>query len=228
MSFRIVPLAAPLAAALAVASTPAMADDFQQWATLSAKKDLSDRFVISDEIVARFSDDRNGLYEIENSLLLGYKFNKSVTAWAGYVHNPNYNAGDFTVMERRAREQVTVDNFVKLGKASVSARIRLEQRWRDGIDGTAWRTRPYLKIAVPLGGKSAPTFNLTEEAFVNLNNTSFQSKDGLERLRTAASLSFPISKALKLEAGYLNQHRFVSNGPDTDDHALTGSVSLSF
>jgi len=217
-----------LAVALATLPAPAFADDFQQWATVSAKVDLSDKLVVSNELVARFSDDRNGLYEIENSLLLGYKFNKSVTASAGYVHDPNYNAGDFSVMERRAREQVTVDNFAKIGLASLSARMRLEQRWRDGIDGTGWRVRPYLKVGIPLGGKSAPNLNVTGEAFINLNNTSFQTKDGLERLRSAMSLSFPVSKSLKIEAGYLNQHRFVSNGPDTDDHVLTASLAFSF
>lgn len=220
-----------LAAALpcSVLSTPALAqDDFQQWLSASAKIDLSGKLVLQDEIVARFSDDRDGLYEIENSLLVGYKLTDKVTAWAGYVHNPNYAAGDFTVMERRAREQVTVDNFAKLGGASLSARLRLEQRWRDGIDGAAWRARPYMKLGVPLDGKSAPTLNLTAEPFINLNKTAFQGVDGLERLRSAASFSFPVGKAMKLEAGYLNQHRFVRGGPDTADHALTVSLGFSF
>ena len=215
-------------ALLAAVPTPALADDFQQWVSASAKTDLSSKLVVSEELIARISDDRNGLYELENSLLLGYKLNSTVTAWAGYVHNPNYDAGDFTVMERRGREQLTVDNFARLGNASVSARLRLEQRWRDGVEGTGWRTRPYLKLALPLGGKSAPTLSLSEEAFINLNNTAFQSTDGLERLRTAASLTFPMSKKVKLEAGYLNQHRFVRSGPDTDDHVLTASIGLSF
>ena len=222
-------LTAGLCAFASLLPAPALArSDFQQWATASVSVKASDKIRISNELVARFSDDRNGLYEIENSLLLGYKLNDKVTAWAGYVHNPNYNSGDFTVMERRAREQLTFDNIAKLGKASLSARMRLEQRWRDGIDGTGWRVRPYVKLGVPLGGKTAPTLNLTNETFVNLNTTSFQSQDGLDRMRTAASLSFPLSSTLKAEAGYLNQHRFVRGGPDNDDHAITGSISLSF
>ena len=225
MSKRTLILAPALLAAL---PAPALADDFQQWLSASAKADLSSRIVVSDELIARLSDDKDGLYELENSLLLGYKLNSKVIAWAGYVHNPSYNAGDFTVMERRAREQLTFDNFTRFGRISVSARLRLEQRWHDGIDGTGWRTRPYVKVALPLGDKTAPTLNLTEEAFVDLNNTAFQSKDGLERLRTGASLSVPVSNMVKLEAGYLNQHRFVTNGPDTDDHILTASIGLSF
>lgn len=224
---RTILLAAALAAGLA--SSPAAAkDDFQQWATISATVAASDKIRIQNEFVMRFSDNRNGLYEIENSTLVGYKFDDHITAWAGYVHNPQYSAGDFTVMEHRAREQLTFDNIAKLGKASLSARVRLEQRWRENIDGTAWRLRPYAKLAIPLGGKTAPTLNLTNESFFNLSNTSFQAVDGLERLRTAATLSVPVSKAIKAEAGYLNQHRFVRGGADTDDHALTGSLSLSF
>ena len=219
---------APLAL-LGASSAPAIAqDDFQQWIGGSVKVDLADKIVLQDEIVARFSDDRNGLYETENSLLLGYKLTDKITAWAGYVHNPNYNAGDFRVMERRAREQITIDNFAKLGRASLSARLRLEQRWRDGAHGTAWRARPYVKLGVPLGSKTAPTLNLTAEPFINLSNTAFQTTDGLERLRSAISLSFPVSKAVRIETGYLNQHRFVRRGPDTDEHALTATLGLSF
>lgn len=213
---------------LATLATPANADDFQQWAQLGAKVDLSNKVALQDELIARFSDNRSGLYEIENSLLLGYKLSTKITVWAGYVHNPNYNAGNFAVMERRAREQITFDNFAQIGAVSLSGRLRMEQRWRDEIDGTGWRTRPYLKFSLPLGGTTAPTLNLSEEAFVNLSNTSFQSKDGLERLRTVISLSLPVSKVVRLEGGYLNQHRFITNGPDTDDHALTVSASLSF
>jgi hypothetical protein len=222
----------PYFALFAIACAPAAPavaqDDFQQWLTLSAKVDLSARLAVQNELVSRFSDDRGGLYEIENSLLLGYKLPGKVTLWAGYVHNPNYAAGDFTVMERRAREQVTVDDFAKIGAASLSARLRLEQRWREGAVGTAWRVRPYIKLAVPLGSKTAPTLNVTAEPFINLATTAFQSVEGLERSRSAIALSFPIGKGVKLETGYLNQHRFVRGGPDTDDHAITAALGFSF
>lgn len=220
--------AAVFAPVLSPAPVLAKTQDFQQWATVQVSVAASDKIRIQNELVSRFSDNRNGLYEIENSTLIGYKLTDTITAWAGYVHNPQYSAGDFTVMERRAREQVTFDNIAKFGKASLSARVRLEQRWRDHVPGTAWRLRPYLKVGLPLGGKTAPTLNVTNETFLNLNNTGFQSVDGLDRMRTAASLSFPLSKVLKLEAGYLNQHRFVRRGPDLDDHALTGTIALSF
>ena len=223
-------LAATMALAPVLVPTTASGktQDFQQWATVQITVAASDKIRIQNETITRFSDNRNGLYEIESNTLVGYKLNDKITAWVGYVHNPQYSDGDLTVLERRAREQVTFDNIAKFGKASLSARVRFEQRWRDRTDGTGWRVRPYVKLGVPLGGKTAPTLNITSETFLNLNNTSFQTVDGLDRMRTAASLSVPLSKVLRLEAGYLNQHRFVRRGPDLDDHVLTGAIALSF
>src|SRR5215213_4789356 len=95
---------------LAATSTPASAkSDKQLWATASANVKLSDHWRLSQEIVTRFSDNRNGLYEVESNTLLGYRLNKVVTVWAGYTHDPQYAEGDFTIMEHRAREQVTAD-----------------------------------------------------------------------------------------------------------------------
>lgn len=216
-------------ALLSAHATPALAEtDLQQWLSVSAKAETNDSLAVQSEVVARFGDDTGGLYELEGTLLLGYKLSDQVTAWAGYVHNPTYRDGDFVVMEHRAREQLTVDNFAKLGGASLSARLRFEQRWREGVDGTGWRMRPYIKVAVPLGDKSAPAVNFTAEPFINLNTTSFQSSSGLDRLRSAVSLSVPVAKAVKLEAGYLNQHRFVRGGEDRGEHAVTAALSLSF
>jgi len=215
--------------ALLAPASPALAEtDFQQWLSVSAKAEATDSLAVHGEVVARFGDDRGGLYEMEGTLLLGYKLSDQVTAWAGYVHNPTYRDGDFVAMEHRAREQVTVDNFAKLGGASLSGRLRFEQRWRDGVDGTGWRMRPYLKAAVPLGDKGAPVLNFTAEPFINLNTTAFQSNTGLDRLRSAVALSVPVAEAVKLETGYLNQHRFVRGGEDRGEHALTATLSLSF
>lgn len=86
-----------------ISSTAASASsDNQVWAQASASAKLSDRWRLSGEVVSRFSDNRNGLYEVEATALVGYRLNKTVTVLAGYVHDPQYSGGDFTVMEHRA------------------------------------------------------------------------------------------------------------------------------
>ena len=203
----------------------AAADDSQVWTQASASAKLGEKWRLSGEVIGRFSDNRNGLYEVEATGLLGYRLTKNVTIWGGYVHDPQYLGGDFTVMERRAREQVTFDNVGKVGSGKLSARFRMEQRWRDGIDGTAWRLRPYLKLSVPLKGKTA--LNLSNETFVNLNKTSFQKQGGLDRMRNLVSISTPLGKTLTGEAGYMNQYGFVRGGGDTSDHVAYFAINLS-
>jgi hypothetical protein len=203
------------------------ADDSQLWASTAATVKLSDSWRLSQDATIRFSDNRNGLYEVELNTLLGFVVAKGVTVWAGYTHDPNYSAGDFTVMEHRAREQVTFDKLAEIGGGKLSGRLRSEQRWREGMDGTGWRVRPFVKYSLPLhkGGKTA--FVVSAEAFVNLNTNAFQRSSGLDRTRSFVGLSAPLSRAISAEAGYLNQHSFVPHGPDNDDHVASISINLS-
>jgi hypothetical protein len=211
----------------AAISSPAYAakSDSQVWTNAQATVKLSDAWRLQEEMTARFSDNRNGLYEIESNTLLGYRVNKVVTLWAGYTHNPQYSGGDFTVMEHRAREQVTFDGFAKLGPGKLNGRVRLEQRWRHNVDGTGWRVRPYLKYSLPIAGKTA--LNLSSEPFFNLNTTPFQKKPGLDRVRNLVTVSTPLTKRLSGEAGYMNQHGFVQGGPDTSDNVAYFALALS-
>jgi hypothetical protein len=217
--------AALLAAPWLVPAAASATSDSQLWTVTSATVKLSDRWRVSEELTTRFSDNRHGLYEIESNTLLGYRLNKVVTLWAGYTHDPQYAGGDFTIIEHRAREQVTFDNVAKLGPGKLSARIRMEQRWRDGIDGTGWRLRPYLKYSLPIAGKVA--LNLSSEPFFDLNTTIFQKKSGFDRVRNLVTLSAPLSKKLTGEIGYMNQHGFVRGGPDTSDNIAYFAVALS-
>jgi hypothetical protein len=217
-----------LFALMALPATAHASEDEQLWTTTSATVKLSDHWRLQQEIVARFSNDRNGLYEIESNTLVGYKLDKQVTVWAGYTHDPQYDGGDFTVMEHRVREQVTVDNILKLGPVSVSARMRMEQRWREGIDGTAWRLRPYVKLTMPFkeGGKTA--LILSHESFIDLNKTNFQRVQGEERMRNLIAITTPLAKNVNAEIGYLHQHGFRPDADDSNDNVASLSLSFSF
>lgn len=211
------------------ATTPAHAsEDEQLWTTANATVKLGDHWRLSQEIVARFSDDRQGLYEIESNTLVGYKLSKVVTIWAGYTHDPQYAGGDFTVMEHRGRQQVTFDNIAKIGRVSISARMRMEERWREGVDGTAWRLRPYVKLVMPFqeGGKTA--LILSHESFFDLNKTNFQRVQGEERMRNLIAITTPVAKNVNAEIGYLHQHGFRRHADDSNDHVASFALSFSF
>ena len=219
----LIPLA--LAAALGAAGPALASEDTQYWQTLNVSVALPDNFKVSNETVRRSSDAR-GFYEVENNFMVGKKVNKVVTLWLGYTFDPQYNHGTFRVREHRFRQQVNFDNFAVLGKVRLSGRVRLEERWREGQTGTAYRLRPQVKAVVPVAGKV--TLGVSSEQFFNLNNTGFQTVDGLERMRNAIFITVPLSKKISVDFGYLNQHGFVPNGPDSSDHVLTTGLSASF
>lgn len=211
-------------------SAPARAaqNDSQIWTTGVVNVKLSDKWRLSNEVTARFSDNRNGLYDLEDDLFLGYHLNKKVGIWAGYVHDPQYSSGDFSIMEHRFREQVTFAHVAEIVGGSIDARLRFEQRWRNGKDGIGWRFRPFLKYSHPfrLGGKTALV--ISHEGFWNFNTTSFQAKSGFERMRNLIAISTPIAKNVNAEIGYLNQYTIVRGAPDTMDHIASIDLSLSF
>jgi hypothetical protein len=202
-------------------------EDEQLWLQTAANVKLGAKWTLSNETNIRFSNARKGLYEIENNLLLNYKLSKQVTIAAGYTHDPQYAAGSFTVMERRAREQVSFDNVAKIAGGSLSFRLRGEQRWREGITGTGWRLRPYAKYVLPLSKDGKTTLTFGHESFVNLNSVSFQSQSGWDRMRNNVAIKVPISKALSADIGYLNQYSVVRGGIDRMDHAATLGIALS-
>ena len=214
-----------LAATVLTAAPAAASEDTQYWQTVSVGVALPDNFRISNEVIRRSSDAR-GLYELQNNFMVGKRLGKVVTVWLGYTFSPQYNHGTFRVREHRFRQQVNFDNFAKVGKVKLSGRVRVEERWREGQSGTGWRLRTQIKAAVPVAGKV--TVSGSSEAFFNLSNTSFQTDDGLARMRNAIVLTLPLNKKINFDIGYLNQRGFVTNAADTTDHVLTAGLSASF
>lgn len=216
-------------AAAFLAATPALAsDDEQLWIASSATEKLGDNWRLSQEVISRFSNQRDGLYEVEMNALIGYKVADKVTVWVGYTHDPNYDAGNFSVMEHRGRQQVTLDNIVRIGPGQLSARLRVEERWREGIGGTAYRVRPYVRYVLPFRKGSRTALVLSHESFIDLNRTNFQRVQGEERMRNLVAVTTPLAKNVNLEVGYLHQHGFRPGAADSNDHAASVSLGFSF
>jgi hypothetical protein len=175
----------------------ANASDSQLWTGGSGTIKLSDKWNLSQDLTARFSHNKHGLYELEANTLVGYQITKTVSLWAGYDHDPQYSGGHFTIMEQRLVEHVPSSDLGKLGGGQLSGRIRLEQRWRDGQNGTGWRLRPSLRYTLPFSTRSKVGLTLSEEPFFDLNTTSFQSAHGLERLRSLVAMTTPQRQALE-------------------------------
>ena len=186
---------------LAALPSIAHADDGQVWITASARGPVAGRVELGVETIERFGrDGENGLYESENIAMLGYRFDHATLA-AGYVRDIVYHGGG-AVIEQRARQDLTVDRIATIGPLRIGARMRVEERWRDGLGGTGVRLRPFVRLTLPVAGK----LNLlaSHESFVNLGGGAGQ-RGGYDRARDFLGLGVPLTKRVGVEFGYLNQ-----------------------
>ncbi|WP_168554370.1 DUF2490 domain-containing protein [Novosphingobium sp. SG720] len=226
---RILPciFGAALAATCMLAPGAARADtDTQGWGGLTVTAKAGPHWRVSNETILRTGNTR-GFYELEDNFMVGYKLDKTFTVWLGYTHDPNYLHGDFAVMERRFRQQVSFDNFAHLGPVRFNGRMRLEQRWRDNMPGTGWRLRPFIKASLPVAKDSKVMIVASHESFIDLNKTIFQTVNGEERMRNFIGVNAPITKTLSVEAGYLNQHGIRPGKLDSSDHVASVALTLA-
>jgi hypothetical protein len=221
-----------IGAAMALYMTPtgAMASDAQHWEVISANVRFGDGWRASAENIVRNSQAR-GFYEIEQNVMIGHELGEKggplgLVFYVGYTHDPNYSHGDFKFMEHRIRQQLSADRLLTIGKLRFSGRLRLEQRWRDGVSGVAWRLRPYVKATLPVAGKVSLV--AAHESFVSLDRDTFQTRVGEERMRNSVGFNIPLNRRFALEATYMNQHGFVPGGKDSSDNIASFEIKANF
>lgn len=188
------------------------------WLMLVNSTKINDNFSIHFDGQLRTQPDWDGIKHTMLRPGLTYQFNKKLNATIGYLYNPTFLENDVavagklknTLTEHRIWQQLVV-NQKPWQSATLSHRFRLEQRFieRQNDDIFSQRLRYFLRLVQPLNKKE--TFN--EGVFVALQNEFFfnlQNKDELNgnifdqnRLYVAAGYRF--SKAVDIEAGYLNQ-----------------------
>lgn len=207
---------------LVILSAPARAeDDAELWTGASASGSIIGPVMASGEVIARFSDDERGLYQVIAGGLAGYRVHRDVTVWAGYVRAIGYQRGEAPEIEQRLRTQVTAD----LGHG-LALRLRGEQRWFEREADVASRVRVQLRWTRPIAGKIAAFVG--HESFVNLDSARWGPRAGYERMRNTVGLGTPLTKSVRLEASYLHQLILARGASDTRDHVANVALAYSF
>lgn len=205
---------------------PALAqeEDSQLWLQANGSVPLEEDTRFTLETIARFSDDAGGFFHEEIGGLVTHMIGKRFEIAIGYRHVVDFDHGREKPDEERARQQITMT----LG-SGFGARLRMEERFREGEGEVGLRLRPQIRYTLPLGrGRNAPSLLATHEAFVNFNRTDWGQQRGIERLRQAVSLQVPLGQRLRGDIGYLNQYRFGRDGRrDLLEHAATFALTLT-
>lgn len=158
--------------------------------------------------------------------MIGYQASKDVSLWLGYTRVEQFPDGRPQNNENRLFEELNL-NLGHIGRVSISARTRLEQRYFENNSGSAWRFRQQLRIAVPLQGTKL-SLVATTEPFVALETTVAGARHGIEQWRNSFGLATPLSRNVSVEVGYLNRYILHDNLPDSIDHIVPVTLSYHF
>jgi hypothetical protein len=151
-----------------------------------------------------------------------------VRAGAGYGHITTHSYGELPSAadfpEHRAWQQLSLGHGV--GRAAMAHRYRLEQRWV-GITGsdaadpervTEWRytnrARYMARGTLPVRRevRGAPYLFAANEVFVSFGENVQMNR--MDQNRLMLGVGRPLSPALRVELGYLNQYVVKGNGRD--------------
>lgn len=220
-----------LLAIAGTAASPAAARthaDSQAWLTASGSARLSDRFSLGLSTITRFGDRAGGLYEGEFGGTLSADLGDGLSFTAGYARVIGYDNGHATSIENRPSEAIGF-TIARLGGASLTGRVKLEERFRNTGSDMGLRLVPKLQLTVPFRPGSATALVVSHESYVQLNHTDWGQQRGYSRMRNLIGVKTALTPHLTGEVDYLNQLDFGLGGADNRmaNVALLG-VSLRF
>jgi hypothetical protein len=210
-------------ALLGVLAAPAHADDTELWTSLTVNGPAAEggRALIWFDGHVRLRDDGSRMGTAILRPGLGWRVNQRLDVYAGYAKVTSH-ASNPNIHEHRAWQQASISAGSMLGGA-VSLRTRLEQRFREGADGTGLRLRQFLRWARPIES-SRFSWVVSDEVFLNLNDTGWGQLAGYGQNRAFVGLAFQGTQDLRMEAGYLNNHIDGGAGPNRTNH----NVAVAF
>ena len=157
---------------------------------------------------------------------VSYQINPKTSVGIGFDHVVNHPAGKEASDENRLWQQISY-KFDSIYGVNLSSRTRLEQRWREGGDDTAYRFRQMIRATMPLDINPKLSIVAYDELFINLNKTDWNVNRGNDQNRAFLGASYAFNPSASIESGYLNQYVNTRN-IDRMNHVLATTLRLNF
>lgn len=217
-------------ALLVVAASPAQAsdEDAQIWTSLTISKSVSSKVDATLELHGRFTDDVSRFGQLLIRPSVTYKLAHGWSLTGGYAYVRTRFEGAAPHDEHRLWEQVGY-TFVQNEEnaLSIGGRTRIEQRFRVGGDQVGWRVRQQVRAQLPLTKNGSLRAVLWNETFVQLNDTDWGARSGIDQTRTFVGIGLPVGSRVTIEPGYLNQIVY-RPGPNRMNHIAALNVVARF
>jgi uncharacterized NAD(P)/FAD-binding protein YdhS len=217
-----------LAAGLAATSFSAMAveEDVRLWTSLVMDGGLTDNTRWTAEIQPRFKNSGKEFDQLIVRPSVSYALSKQSSVALGYAYVETETA-QRTSKEDRLWQQFSYQS--KWNDFSWSSRTRLEQRDLDISDDTSHRLRQMFRASHPVAAESEWHALAWNELFINLNDTNWAGRSGINQNRAFAGVMWRYDKKSRVEVGYLNQVINVGGNRENQmNHVLASTWFIGF
>lgn len=220
-------VALPVGSEVATAADPS---DFEIWSPLTASGPLGDtNWRASFEFQSRFSDNATKLSRGVIRPAIGRYIGSGITVYQGYGYTPAFQNSSFQYNwknEHRLYQEVRGEHRLSNNWPLLN-RFRLEERFIDGAGGEpSLRARHQGKVIIPVDGPLS--FGISNEFFLNLNDTDSGPKQGFDQNRAAATLIWKTDYGFTYEGGYVHNWVHRANRLDQQNHILQLSISYKW
>ncbi|BET26582.1 uncharacterized protein DUF2490 [Limnobacter thiooxidans] len=221
-------VASLLAASLTTMSFSSMAaeEDVRLWTSLVMDGELTDSTRWTAEIQPRFKNSGKEFDQLIVRPSVSYALSKQSSVALGYAYVETETA-QRTSKEDRLWQQFSYQS--KWNDFSWSSRTRLEQRDLDISDETSHRLRQMFRASHPVAPESEWHALAWNELFINLNDTAWAGRSGINQNRAFAGVMWRYDKKSRVELGYLNQVINVGGNRENQmNHVLASTWFIGF
>lgn len=203
---------------LTCTGVPAADDAPGAWLMATATDRLGDEssaWRYSFDAQFRYNAQGGGFRQVLLRPAIGYRLTNGITLFGGYAYAETDPFAPGGAQENRWWQQVGWSGGQFAG-GRLAYRSRMEQRRLDRGDDTALRFRQQFRWTRPLASRRATEFIASVEPLLNLRDTDWGAKKGLDQVRLSLTFTLPLETDLRLEAGYMQQY---VRRPGRDDQA---------
>jgi hypothetical protein len=209
-----------IAAGAAAFAAPARAseDVAEIWFNPSAVIELDGNTALELETAQRFRDASKGADTYFARLWIVQDISDAVSIGGAVERRINDGAAN----ETRLLQQLNARAGILRG------RLRLEQRFVDHADQTAWRIRPRGGVDIPLDTDKSWRVYADAEALFTLRAVRAGGQTGLTGARTQLGIIHAVSDRIDLSLTYLRNQDIIDGRPDRVAHAPLIGLEWSF
>ena len=179
-------------------------NDFQSWYSFSLKKKVIKKTDIILKSGFRFRENSSILYKQFFDIKVKRKWTKRISFSVGYRYANNWDEAIQISNNHRFYTDLSYKN-----KLIKRLDYSIRNRWQTQGDIYGYKMTFRQKFSLVYNiRKTKLTPNIATEYFLNLD-------DGLNKLRSTATLSYPITKKLDFDFSYRIQQEFYANNPET-------------